>query len=150
MVFLLVWDKDSYTRRFFVLFPCICILQPKLVHVYQTSSLLPSPLPMVASASLRLLYSFLYSGQSATFKFLVFFPFPIRGFQDRVSWTICLGCLQTTVILISASWVARITEVNHWCPSSSFYLKRYQLSLVPSHNAVGLLKLLSNYQCKYF
>jgi hypothetical protein len=44
-----------------VLFPCIWVLQSKLVHLYQTSSLLPSPLPIVHSASLRLQYSFLYS-----------------------------------------------------------------------------------------
>jgi hypothetical protein len=43
------------------LFPCTCVLQPILAHLYQTSSLLPSPLPTVASASLRLLYSLLYS-----------------------------------------------------------------------------------------
>jgi hypothetical protein len=46
---------------FLVFFPCISILQPKLVHLYRTSSLLPSPLPTVASACLRLLYSVLYS-----------------------------------------------------------------------------------------
>jgi hypothetical protein len=61
IVFLLVWDKDSYTERFLALLPCTCVLQPTLVHFYQTSSLLPSPLPIVASASLRLLYSLLYS-----------------------------------------------------------------------------------------
>jgi hypothetical protein len=44
-----------------VLLPCIYVLQPKLVHLYQSSSLLPSPLPMLASASLRLLYSLLFS-----------------------------------------------------------------------------------------
>jgi hypothetical protein len=44
------------------LLPCSCILQPKLVHLYQTSSLLPSHLTIVASVSLRLLYSLLYSG----------------------------------------------------------------------------------------
>jgi hypothetical protein len=37
-------------------------------------------------------------------------PFFVMGiFQDRVSWTIPLGWLRTTVFLISASWVARIT-----------------------------------------
>jgi hypothetical protein len=35
------------------LFPCIRTLQPTQVHLYQTSSLLPSPLPIVTSASLR-------------------------------------------------------------------------------------------------
>jgi hypothetical protein len=39
--FLLVWDKDSCTERFLVLFPWVCVLQPILVHLYQTSSLLP-------------------------------------------------------------------------------------------------------------
>jgi hypothetical protein len=40
-------------------------------------------------------------------------PFLGRVFQDRVSWTPCPGCLQTMVLLISASWVARITDVSH-------------------------------------
>jgi hypothetical protein len=43
MAFLLVWDTESYTEKFFVLFPCIYVLQPQLLHLYQTSSLLPSP-----------------------------------------------------------------------------------------------------------
>jgi O-antigen ligase len=33
IVFLLVWDKASYTGRFLMLFPCLCVLQPKLTHV---------------------------------------------------------------------------------------------------------------------
>jgi hypothetical protein len=36
-----------------------------------------------------------------------------RVFQDRVLWTICLVWLQTSIFLISASWVARITGVSH-------------------------------------
>jgi hypothetical protein len=32
MTFLLVWDKDRYTRSILVLFPCIYVLQPKLAH----------------------------------------------------------------------------------------------------------------------
>jgi hypothetical protein len=62
MTFLLVWDKDIQIRRFLVLFPSIYVLQPKIIHLYHTSSLLPSRLPIVSSASLRFLYSFLYSG----------------------------------------------------------------------------------------
>jgi hypothetical protein len=58
---LLIWYKDSYTERFLALFPCTCVLQPTLVHLYQTTSLLPGPLPTVASPSLRSLYSLLYS-----------------------------------------------------------------------------------------
>jgi hypothetical protein len=41
-------------------------------------------------------------------------PFLCEGiFRDRVSWTIFLGWLQTSVFLISVFWVARITGVSH-------------------------------------
>jgi hypothetical protein len=50
VAFLLVWDKDSYTERFLGLLSCTCVLQPTLVHLYQTFSLLLGPLPIVASA----------------------------------------------------------------------------------------------------
>jgi hypothetical protein len=43
-------------------------------------------------------------------------PFLCGFFWDRVSWTICPGWPQTKILLISASWVARITEMSHWCP----------------------------------
>jgi hypothetical protein len=76
IAFLLVWDEVSSTGRFFVLFLYIYILQPKLVHLYQTSSLLSSPFPTVASASLRLLYSFLYSEHINYIQVLCFLPFP--------------------------------------------------------------------------
>jgi hypothetical protein len=33
LAFLLVWDKDRYTERFLALLPCICVLQPTLVHL---------------------------------------------------------------------------------------------------------------------
>jgi hypothetical protein len=45
-------------------------------------------------------------------------------FWGRVSWNICLGLTWTMILLISASWVARITHcfsyfsgrVLHFCP----------------------------------
>jgi hypothetical protein len=77
IAFLLAWDKYSYTERFLALLPCTCALQPKLVHLYQTSSLLPSPHPLVASVSLRLLYLLLCSGDIKDFQVLGFLPFPI-------------------------------------------------------------------------
>jgi hypothetical protein len=58
------------------LLPCTCVLQPILIHLYLTSSLLPSHLPMVASASLRLLYLLLYSEHINHFQVLGFLPFP--------------------------------------------------------------------------
>jgi hypothetical protein len=72
---LLLWVKDSYTERFLALLPCTCELQPTLVHLCQTSSLLPGPLPIVASASLRLLYSLLYSEHINHIQVLGFLPF---------------------------------------------------------------------------
>jgi hypothetical protein len=72
--FLLVWDKDSYTERFLALFPSTCVLQHTLGHLYQTCSLLPGPLPIVASASLRLLYSLLYNEHINHIQLLGFFP----------------------------------------------------------------------------
>jgi hypothetical protein len=50
----LVWDKRGYKERFLALIPHTCVLQPTLVHLYHTSSLLPSPLPILPSAKLRL------------------------------------------------------------------------------------------------
>jgi hypothetical protein len=76
MVVLVVWDKDSYIGRFLMLFPCMCVLQPKLVHLYQTSSLLPSPPSIVASISLRLLYSFLYREHINHIQHFGFLPLP--------------------------------------------------------------------------
>jgi hypothetical protein len=35
-------------------------------------------------------------------------------FRDRVSWTVCSGWFWTLILLISVSWVARITGVSHW------------------------------------
>jgi hypothetical protein len=43
--------------------------------------------------------------------------FCVVFFQDRVSTTICPGWLQTAILLISDTWVARRTGVNHWCPA---------------------------------
>jgi hypothetical protein len=40
--------------------------------------------------------------------------FCISYFQDRVYHTICLQCLWTMILLMSALWVARITGVSHW------------------------------------
>jgi hypothetical protein len=41
----------------------------------------------------------------------------VAYFQDRVSQTLCPVWLQTTTLLITASWVARIIALSHWCPA---------------------------------
>jgi hypothetical protein len=74
--FLLAWDKDSSTERLLILLPCTYVLQPKLVHLYQTSSLLLGHFPIVASVNLRLLYLLLYSWHLKHFQVLGFLPFP--------------------------------------------------------------------------
>jgi hypothetical protein len=48
--------------------------------------------------------------------------FCIGYFQDRVSKSICPVWPQTMILLISASWVARITVMNHWCPGRDWSL----------------------------
>jgi hypothetical protein len=40
IVFLLVWDKYSYTEKFLALLPCTCVLQLTMVHFYQPERLL--------------------------------------------------------------------------------------------------------------
>jgi hypothetical protein len=42
-------------------------------------------------------------------------PFLWWVFQDRVSRTICLGQASNPILLISASCIARITDVSHQC-----------------------------------
>jgi hypothetical protein len=77
ILFLLLWDKDSCTERFLVLFPSSCVLQqPTLVHFYQTSLLLHGPLPIMASANLRLFYLILNREHINHFQVLSFLSFP--------------------------------------------------------------------------
>jgi hypothetical protein len=65
-----------YTERFLALLPCTCVLQPALVQLCQTSSLLPGPLPIVASVSLRLLYWLFNREHINHIQVLGFLPFP--------------------------------------------------------------------------
>jgi hypothetical protein len=48
-------------------------------------------------------------------------------FRDRVSQTICLGWLRTTILLLAASWVARITQR---CSASLRFFKAHQVKQV--------------------
>jgi hypothetical protein len=52
-------------------------------------------------------------------------PFLVMGFfQHRVSGDICLSLLWTTILLMSASWVARITGMSHCHLAFSFKRSR--------------------------
>jgi hypothetical protein len=50
-------------------------------------------------------------------------PFFGRDFLRQVLRTICPGWFWTSVLLISASWVARIPGVSHWHTAVSLFLK---------------------------
>jgi hypothetical protein len=59
-------------------------------------------------------------------------PSPLYSgyFGDRVSQTICLGWPQAMILQISASQLARIIGMSHWCLSGSrfiyLFLKGYE------------------------
>jgi hypothetical protein len=71
------WDKDSYTEKFLALLPCTSVLQPELIHLNPTSSLLPSHLPKLTFIILRLLYLLLCSADIKHVQVLGFLPIPI-------------------------------------------------------------------------
>jgi hypothetical protein len=71
---LLVWDKDSSTKIPSIASMHMCITTT-LVHLYQTSSLLPGHVLIVASASFRLLYLLTYSVHISHIQ--VSFPFSV-------------------------------------------------------------------------
>jgi hypothetical protein len=61
-------------------------------------------------------------------------PIPIfcdRVFWDRASQTICPGWFRTVILLIFASWVARMTGVSHWCLEAALFF-RYPRWFYPS------------------
>jgi hypothetical protein len=71
-----------------------------LFHLYQTSSLLPGHLPIVASASLRLPYLLLYSEYIIHIQVLGFLPFP---YSFHVLSP--LSCDPCPIILLHLFWV---------------------------------------------
>jgi hypothetical protein len=55
--------------------------------------------------------------------------FCVGFFWDRILWTICLGCPRTSILLISTSSVARITDVNYLhLALGIFYLANHAIS----------------------
>jgi hypothetical protein len=40
------------------------------------------------------------------------------GFQDRILRTVFLGWLWTEILLIFASWIAKIIGISNWCPAA--------------------------------
>jgi hypothetical protein len=61
-------------------------------------------------------------------------------FQERISRIICQDWLQTAILLISASWAARIIGVSHRHPSYLFFFFILCLGLAANiHGTVGRL-----------
>jgi hypothetical protein len=48
--------------------------------------------------------------------------FNVEYFQDERSQTICPGWPPTTILLISAAYIARITCVSQWYSAKNFFL----------------------------
>jgi hypothetical protein len=67
---------------------------------------------------LKLRVSHLLGRHSTTWATPLALVFYVGYFWEIVLWTICPSCLWTVVLLISASWVAKITGVRHWHMSS--------------------------------
>jgi hypothetical protein len=53
----------------------------------------------------------------------------VKGFQDRVLWTICLGWLWNSILLISVFWVVRTIDVSHWHLAQQVFLFVLELGL---------------------
>jgi hypothetical protein len=104
-------------------FLCVCVHECTLLCVtVLLASVLPSYSLFQIHTSLSLatattsfflgieLMTYTLSDSTSTF-------FCDAFFQDKVSRTVCPGWLRTFILLISASQVARITGVSHWCPA---------------------------------
>jgi hypothetical protein len=58
---------------------------------------------------------------------------------DRVLQTICWGCLWTAILLISASWVARISGMSHWYLAPLVILRTLHLSSKKPLNSLSYM-----------
>jgi hypothetical protein len=93
--------------------------------------------------------------------------FSEKFFQNRVSLTICLGWLQTVILLISAFWVTRITGVSHWHPAGVDFITIFLYTYIiwfghscpmtlssphfpPSPSSFQIVPLLLSYLFKLF
>jgi hypothetical protein len=73
---LLKFEIKIAIQSYLALLSCTCVLQPTLVHLYQTSLLFLDPHSIVAFASLRLLYSILYYSEHMNYIYILgFLPF---------------------------------------------------------------------------
>jgi hypothetical protein len=69
-----------------------------------------------------------------------------RLFQDRVSGTICPGWLRTAILLIFASWVARIISVSHWHLAT--FLLKHAFFVIKNHVHVSYFAVVLSLDIK--
>jgi hypothetical protein len=114
----------------------MCIT-PELIHFYQTSSLLPSHLPIETSVVLRLLYSLLYSGHIKHFQILGFLPFliphvcvlPLESILD-------ISCFGVSVCSETINWsYGKFEFFRHF--SSNSFLSLYSLLPIQENNGLN-------------
>jgi hypothetical protein len=106
---------------------CSLAMLPRLVlPSWAPVTLLPQPGPQLGHILQKCILpeTFFSCGTGAWTQGLHLQPFHqaffVRGFfQDRISRTIYVGWLWTAILLISASWVGRITDVSHWSPAQA-------------------------------
>jgi hypothetical protein len=83
--------------------------------------------------SFTLLLCFIFFSTGAGTQGLHFEPlhqpfFCERFFSRWILWTICPGWLRTMILLISASWVARVTGVSHLRPALLWFWIFYSVA----------------------
>jgi hypothetical protein len=61
-----------------------------------------------------------------------------RYFWYRVLWTVSPGWLRTVIFLTSASWLARITGMNHWSLADKVLEAEYTHEISTQINSVQL------------
>jgi hypothetical protein len=116
---------------------CAAILQIHPKHCtprqqWQKSQCYPGPGSIIRTFSLPPLFIYLAVlgfELRATPPALFFVKGSSVFFCEGVSRTICLGWLWTTILLISPSWVTRITGESHWHPVLIFYFKANKQSI---------------------
>jgi hypothetical protein len=101
---------------------------PKSLKLLRLSQELGQPPQAIVKSILLLLLSLslLYWGLSSGLTFWASLPalfFVMVFLRDRVLWTICLGWLQTLILLISVSWVVMIAGVSHQYPALFSFFK---------------------------
>jgi hypothetical protein len=112
------WQEPLHLKLYLYVFVCPSI------HIYDYFMYLLLVIAFIYGA---LFLSFFFFLAILGFELRVYIlsystsPFCVGFFWGRVSWTVCPGWLRTVILLISASWVARITGMSHLtCVLNSF------------------------------